>query len=855
MSSDTSGVQYDISNCEREPIHRLGRVQSQGALMAFSADWLLVSYSENLSHFCNKDPETLLGRSANELLTQKAVSAIASAVAKLQFPDQVERIMGQTLFDTGKPFDVSLHLSGDYLIVEFEPVLVDTSREDMEKLRQAFRSFSQSDDVSKLCQSACKSVAEMIGFDRVMIYRFHPDDSGEVVAEHRLSDVDSFLGLRYPASDIPQQARALYKRNLTRIASDIDDPCFNIVPRGTDIDLSLSVLRAVSPIHIEYLRNMGVKASYSISILVDGELWGLIACHNHSPKSVSSSTRTYTELFAESFALELRSRLDKEGFIGTEVTRRLHVQMMAGLDTSLPLIENLRGHGERLKALIPCASLVIIVDNEHVVFGDPVNKEDISVLVKNINSLSSTNISAIDSMQTWLNKDLTIAERFAGFLAVPVSRRPRDMLIFLRREEAQSVVWAGNPEKPVELGVNGSRLTPRKSFAAWTELRSGYCAPWNPTDLSMAGQIKNILLEVIVRNIDDHSRLTKDAQQQQDMLIHELNHRVRNILGLINSIVGQTATSVETVAEFKTILAGRIQALALAQNMLTERNWSYAPFTSILETEFDAFVDDRSRVLTIGPDIMLSPKAYTTLTLVIHELVTNATKYGALSTSRGTIEVVWRISENNSLVIDWSEGGVTIESAPTRRGFGSLIIDRALPFDLNGSSKIEYKRSGLVAQLSIPSTHIEFDEKASKYVLDKPVTAPPAEESASKDVKSSGSALIVEDNMIIALDEEVCLIDYGFKDVVLCTSVAAALQSISKSNFEFAILDVNLGRENSEPIADRLKEQGVPFIFATGYNEGQERLRERFDVPILAKPFTSQQLVKLVDKVVRRKTA
>lgn len=854
MSSGTQQVQYDISNCEKEPIHRLGRIQSQGALMAFSADWLLVSYSDNLAEFCGSDPAALLGGSANDLLLPKAVKTISSLVSKLHFPDQVERLVGLELFAKGKAFDLSIHLSGNHLIVEFEPTEANTDQLDMEKLRQALRGFAQSDDVKSLCQSASKSVASMIGYDRVMIYRFHPDDSGEVVAEHRLRDVDSFIGLRYPASDIPNQARALYKRNLTRIASNIDDPCSEILPHGSDVDLSLSALRAVSPIHIEYLRNMGVKASYSISIIIDGELWGLIACHNYEPKAVRASTRTYTELFAETFALELRSRLEKQGTINTEITRRLHMQMMAGIDTDLPLIENLRGHGDRLKGLIPCASLLIIVDGEHAIFGDPVNKEDISVLVRNINSLSSTDITAIDSLHNWLNKDLTISERFAGLLALPVSRRPRDMLIFLRREEAQSVVWAGNPEKPVEVGPNGTRLTPRKSFAAWTELRTGYCSTWTASDLAMAGHIKNILLEVIVRNIDDHSRLTQEAQQQQDMLIHELNHRVRNILGLINSIVGQTATSVDNVSEFKTILAGRIQALALAQTMLTERNWAYAPFMNILDTEFDAFVDDRSRVSMVGPDVLLSPKAYTTITLVIHELVTNATKYGALSTSRGSIEVNWNITDDHFLVIDWRESGVTIESPPTRRGFGSLIIDRALPFDLSGSSKIDYKRTGVVAQFTIPDIHIEFDELVLQSPNNSKVEHLLETSHSSEKEMEMGSVLVVEDNMIIALDEEVTLLEYGFKKVELCTSVAAALQAIERVSFDFAVLDVNLGRETSEPIAERLKQNGVPFMFATGYNEGQAALKARFGVPILAKPFTAKAFIAEVDALVNKST-
>ena len=849
---------YDISSCEREPIHRLGRVQGHGALLAFSSDWLVVAHSDNLNKFYDKVNAEFIGSSAASIFTQETVSAITQAVKRLNHPDQVERLLNTPLFSPGTAYDISLHLSGELLIIEFEPVSDNTEHSAMDQLRQALRGFSTSDDYLSLCDSAARSVAEMIGFDRVMIYKFHPDESGEVIAEHRMADVDSFMGLRYPASDIPSQARALYKRNLTRLAADLEDEASLIVPAETDIDLSLSTLRSVSPIHIEYLINMGIKASYSISIIIKGKLWGLIACHHHSPKRVNLTTRTYTELFAESFALELSSRLDKHNMVDDSITRRLHTQMMAGLDTSLPLIENLRGYGDRLKNLLPCASLVVLVDDEYSVFGDPVGKEDIQILKRLINRGSTTSVTAVDSIDNWVkDKDLTIADRFAGLIAVPISRRPRDMLIYLRREERQDVVWAGNPEKPVEYGPNGSRLSPRKSFAAWSELRRGYCSPWTESEMAMANQIRGILLEIIVRNIDEHSRLVEESQQQQDMLIHELNHRVRNILGLINSIVGQTATSVESVVEFKTILAGRIQALALAQNKLTEQNWTYAPWNSILEMEFDAFVNDRSRVRISGPDFLLSPKAFTAMTLVTHELVTNATKYGALSTLKGHIDVSWVLNGHGDIELEWKESGVTIDEQPTRTGFGSLIIDRAVPFDLNGSSKVQFARHGLIANFVIPGEHIQTDatrttEKETAPVVQSDAALNDQEPVSATDrskATDQGKALVVEDNMMIALEEESALQSIGFSRVELRTSVDGALSAIAAHDFSFAILDVNLGRETSEPIAEALMRQQIPFVFASGYDEWQERLSERFNVQVLSKPFTRESLLSTVQKV------
>ena len=846
MNTSVEPMTYDLSTCDKEPIHRLGKIQSGGGLLVLSADWLVVAFSENLPKLLNRKDEDILGHPLADLITQDATRAITNLVKRFEDEDQLERILKLKLFSNADFYDVTAHFSADQLIIEFTPAWTETNDTLSQDLRASLRRMGKTQSSLELCEQAARSVGTMVGFDRVMIYKFHPDGSGEVIAEHRLSDVDSFMGLRYPPSDIPQQARALYKRSLLRVIPDIDDTGLNIVPLDAEIDLSLSTLRTVSPVHIEYLRNMGIQASMSISILIDGELWGLIACHHYAPRDLSMKTKTYAELYAESFALELRSQLEREARTGEGGGQKLHVQMMASLDPSQPLFENLSAFGGRIKNLIKCDSLVLSIDGERAVFGDPVSNEDVDLLVKRLNRQATTRVTAVENLKNWLDMDVTIAERFAGVLAVPISKRPRDLLLFLRREEVTEVQWAGNPEKPVELGPNGSRLTPRKSFAAWQQLREDFCAPWSPQDLNLANDLRGSLLELVVRNIDERNKLAAEAQQQQDMLIHELNHRVRNILGLINSIVGQTATSVDSVAEFKGILAGRIQALALAQNMLTEGNWSNAPFATLIQTELNAFVTEHDRVNVTGPDIMLTPKAYTTLTLLIHELITNAIKYGALSNTVGSIDIRWVVDADSNLILNWKESGVTVEEPPSRRGFGSLIIERAISLDLGGESEHKITREGARARFIIPGKHFTYDyeEEAANSVTEEASESAEAEKPGTSVHVSDqmNVALVVEDNMIIGLDEESALSEMGFKEVHLAASVASAMQIIARGAINFAVLDVNLGVESSEPIAEELHRLGVPFIFASGYDEGLNRLTARFDAPLLRKPFTSNDI-------------
>lgn len=853
MNTSVEPMKYDLSTCDREPIHRLGRIQSNGGLLAVSADWLVIAHSENLAELTGLNDD-LLGTQLSEILMPEASSALSKLVNRLEDEDQLERILGICLFRPGTQFDLSVHFSHELLILEFSPSDTEANQSHTDNLRTALRQLSKSTSVAKLCQQATESVAKLISFDRVMIYKFHPDGSGEVVAEHRESDVDSFMGLRYPPSDIPQQARALYKRSMLRIIPDIEDLGVAITPQDAQIDLSLATLRTVSPIHIEYLRNMGVKASLSISIMVDGELWGLIACHHYSPRDCSMACKTHAELYAESFALTLRSALNNEASQGMGGGQKLHMQMMAGLDPSEPLFNNLVAFAPKIKNLIECDSLVLSIEGEKTVIGDPVSSEDIELLVKRLNRQATTKVTAIENLGNWLDVDATVAERFAGLVAVPISKRPRDLLMFLRREETSEVTWAGNPEKPVELGPNGSRLTPRKSFAAWNMLREGFCRPWSPQDLNLANELKNSLLELVVRNIDERNKVANEAQQQQDMLIHELNHRVRNILGLINSIVGQTATSVASVDEFKGILAGRIQALALAQNQLTERNWGNTPFATLIDTELNAFVGSPDRIRISGPEVMLTPKAYTTMTLLVHELITNAMKHGALATPAGTIDFKWKLDSNLNLELNWRESGVTVGKSPTRRGFGSLIIERAIPLDLNGEAQHQISRDGLSARFVVPNKHFTCDSQSEPVSgtddeLAQTSASPKTETEGAETSQVSdqlGTVLIVEDNMIIAIDEEFAMTEMGFKRVELATSVATALQIIARGIVDFAVLDVNLGVENSEPIAEELARIGVPFIFASGYDQGLDRLTAKFNAPLLKKPFTSDGLIEAV---------
>ena len=294
----------DLTNCDREPIHLLGAIQPGGFLIAVSTDWIIARVSNNIRDLLGHDPDQLIGQPLVDFVPASFLHELRNRVSYLSGPDMVERQFGCQIGTSGQPYDVAVHFSGGQIVVEAEAGTAHAG-DATNSVRAMMARLDQARDLTAFYREGARQVRALLGYDRVMVYKFAASGAGEVVAEAVKSGIGSFLGLHYPASDIPRQARALYKRNLVRIVRDVNADPIPIVPSldpaGRPIDLSLSILRSVSPIHIEYLKNMGVGATLSISIIVDDELWGLFACHNYSPRSPTFERRSVCELFAQMF--------------------------------------------------------------------------------------------------------------------------------------------------------------------------------------------------------------------------------------------------------------------------------------------------------------------------------------------------------------------------------------------------------------------------------------------------------------------------------------------------------------------------------------------------------------------------
>lgn len=837
----------DLTNCDREPIHLLGAIQPIGFLIAVSTDWLVARVSANVGEFLGRTPDELIGLPLVECFPAKAVHDLRNRMALLRGSDSVERVFGCKLSAGQPPFDLAVHLSGGQIVIEAQPG-TDEHGDASGVVRSMITRLDQCSDLSTFYREGARLVRALVGYDRVMVYRFSSDGSGEVVAESVKPGIGSFLGLHYPASDIPVQARELYKRNLLRVICDVNAAPVPILPQrdesGRALDLSLSALRSVSPIHIEYLKNMGVDASMSISIIVEGQLWGLFACHHYSPRVPTYERRSISELFAQMFSMRLESRERQQTVDYERRARDLSDQLLGAVASDDTLLRDPDWLGDILTAAIPADGVGVWINGSYAFSGVTPETDEFRRIIRALNGTAAGRVYATDHIGALLPDAATFRERAAGLLAIPISRTPRDYVVLFRSELVRSVRWGGDPHKPVEYGPNGPRLTPRASFAEWKERVEGRSAPFTPSELRVAETLRATLIEVVLRLADEASTERQQASARQELLIAELNHRVRNILGVIRGLIRQSLPSDPAVKDFVRMVDGRIHALARAHNQITDDHWGPAPIQALIDAEAAAFVNGGAeRVRSEGEPVMLNPQAYSTMALVIHELVTNSTKYGSLS-GDGYVTCSWERNDAGDLLFTWCEKDGPPVTPPTRKGFGTTIIDRSVPYDLGGTAQIEYKPEGVEAQFRIPARHVSVQDRPApaKPPFPRPAVGHPVE--PPPNLLQGRTVLLVEDSLIIALDAEDIVSRLGASTVLTAAGVGAALDCIAEHKPDLAMLDINLGDGNSFPVADRLVELGIPFFFATGYGEQAQLPDAQRGHIVVQKPYTMENVAR-----------
>lgn len=573
MTGQPAFGQADLSNCERELIHLAGSVQPHGLLLVLhGANLKVVQLSDNtLSH---------LGLPASDLLLQPlhdVLPTLARQVHNLATETLHEPVLFQCeLMVRGQPttLDAALHHQQGCLLLELEPVRQPMTSVSLPSdqlvahLEESVQRFSAATTLGTLCEAVVRRVRDFTGYDRVMVYRFDRDGHGKIVAEARNPRLEPLLGHHYPATDIPQRARELYLRNRVRVLVDVNYVPAPLQPAQAPetagaLDMSLCQLRSMSPLHLQYLKNMGVTATLVVSLVRDGQLWGLIACHHYSPRHLSLPVRAAADLLGEVVATRITAI---ESYAHAQVAmqvRRLEQRLVDATSTEGDWRMALFRNPQTLLQPVDASGAVLFYDGEIMTVGDVPSTPELRALHTWVQSQPSDgllNCNSIARAEPTLN---TLTALASGVLAVPLSSTGADMLVWLRKEQLQTITWAGDPQKPM-VASNPLELSPRSSFAAWSEIVRGTALPWTLGEQALARAIGHALTQIILQVnavrfliAEHHLAKTRDkvAAAQVAVLVLASDMRVLHANDALFSLARQPRVSATALPDLAHLVA------------------------------------------------------------------------------------------------------------------------------------------------------------------------------------------------------------------------------------------------------------------------------------------------------------
>lgn len=648
----------DLIACEQEPIHIPGSIQPHGVLLSLEEPSLrILQASANATDLFGGELSSLLGSPFPGLWSSEHGVALKESLRSPSLERNPLYLRSLTIDGSkadARCYRAIAHRYRGALLLELEEANT-TEPVSFQSLYPPVAKFlSQSQETStlvELSQFAAEEIRRMTGFDRVLVYRFDPEWHGHVIAESRDEEFTSYLDLWFPASDIPAQARELYRLNRLRLIADVNYKPVSLIPAldsrtKAPLDLSFAALRSVSPVHIEYLKNMGIGASMSISILRDGQLWGLISLHHKTARIVPFEVRLACDLLGQAFSTQLAARESQ-----VEYEHRLHLKSIATrllgyMAEEERFINGLTNHPDDLLAFGEAAGAAVLFEGRCTLLGATPSEDDVFRLADWIASQREEEVFYTDRLSLTMPNSETLSNAASGVLAISISKLYRSYVLWFRPEVIQTVKWSGDPRKPVESDEKGTmRLHPRKSFETWRETVRGRSVPWRSSEIESAAELRNAVVGIVLRKAEELASLSAELQRSNKELeafsysvSHDLRAPFRHIggytellrdhlmsvtdettsryLSTIEKAAESAGTLVDNLLNFSRIGRSQLHVVAVDMRRLMEE----------VKSEFSPDEEARCIKWTIAslPVVQGDPVL---LRLVWQNLISNALKY------------------------------------------------------------------------------------------------------------------------------------------------------------------------------------------------------------------------------------
>lgn len=638
----------DLTACDLEPIRVPGAIQPHGRMLVLAAD--PADGSMPLAHSANWPADELSG----------ALAELPRAMLADLVDGRAPTLLGAVRLGD-RSWALSAHRSGAHLLLEYEeaPPEPPAGEAPIYSLTRVFLPRLQgAGSLVALTDLVASEMKHLSGFGRCLVYRFDADGDGEVLAERCDPGYTSYAGHHFPAGDIPRQARELYVLNPFRLIADARyDPVPLVAAPGRPgidaaavrrIDLSQAQLRSVSPVHLEYMRNMGTLASMSVSIVIEGRLWGLISCHDHDPRSLAPASRLACEHLGQLLALQIQALEANRSVAERLELRRLTMAIVARLSDSDATLARLVEPPAPMLELAGATGAAVVLDDQLWTVGDVPAPADIRLIADWIGGLHH-DVHATATLADGLPAAPDLRRVAAGVLAISISQVHRHLVLWFRPELLQTITWAGDPRK-ADAAAGDGRIHPRRSFDSWVETIRGRAAPWTGAQLGAAAELRQALIGIVLRRAEEMAqvaaelgRVNKELEAFSYTVSHDLRAPMRHIAGYVDLVVesegarlGERALRYLAHAKEASAFAGQLvdgllDFSRMGRAALKIRATETAALVEDLAAELTRMEPGREIVWSIAPDLPVLQADPLLLQIAVRNLLENAVKYSRAS--------------------------------------------------------------------------------------------------------------------------------------------------------------------------------------------------------------------------------